>query len=235
MAVARTGSPNTWAPIDEAFVGGEGETAALIAGSDQAKEQIRFEGAEWQIAHFVDTEEAGPDVHAQAGREAILVPRFPEIGHQVLKGNAIHRDTLHDGLDRHRHHPMRFPHPRRTEHNEIFRPIHPLERQELTHLAFIEGRLEGEIILVQRLVKREMGHLSMRDDVSVLAGGHLGLEDIDQVLGIRPRFRRRLLCPRRRKAAHFREFQAFAKYGQHISGIDGNRMGWSGHCGIPPS
>ena len=126
-------------------------------------------------------------------------------------------------------------HPRRTEHNEIFRGIDPLERQELTHLAFIEGRLEEEIILVQGLVKGKMGHLGMRDDVSVLAGGHLGLEDIDQVLGIRPRFRRRLLCPRRRKAAHFREFQAFAEYGQHISGIDGNRMGWSGHCGITPS
>jgi hypothetical protein len=78
-------------------------------------------------------------------------------------------------------------------------------------LAFIEGRLEGEIILVQGLVKGEMGHLGMRDDVSVLASGHLGSEDIDEVLGIRPLFGRRLLGSSRREAAHLGQFEAFAE------------------------
>ena len=104
-----------------------------------------------------------------------------------------------------------IPHPRRTEHHEIFRGIHPLERQELTHLAFIEGRLEEKIILVQGLVKREMGHLGMRDDVAVLAGGHLRLEEIDEVLRIRPLFGRRLLGSSCRQAAHLGQFEAFTE------------------------
>ena len=84
--------PADFTPFAEAIVRGEREAARFVARADDAEEPVRLHPLERTGAAFIDAQELRARVHRQAWGEALFLPGFAQVGHQIL-----HRDAGHGG------------------------------------------------------------------------------------------------------------------------------------------
>ena len=109
------------APIAIAFVAGENDAATLIASADQLEEDGRSEIIQRKIAHFVDDQNLGRQIHAHAPIQASFAIGSTEIVDQIVCGHKVGAEA---GLNRRLGQgdtQMRFPDTGWSEKDDIAR------------------------------------------------------------------------------------------------------------------
>ena len=84
-------------------------------------------------------------------------------------------------------------HPRRTEKQHVGRLSHEGQLRQLSHLPLVDGGLEAEVEVLQRLVKGQVRQTGPRLQVALPPGRRLDGQQIRQKLGVGDLPVRRLL------------------------------------------
>src|SRR5271165_6459138 len=76
-------------PFAVALVGSENDTASLVTGADELKEDGRAEFVQRQISHLIDDKDLGREVDAQSPVEPAFPISAAEIGHQIVRRHEV--------------------------------------------------------------------------------------------------------------------------------------------------
>lgn len=114
----------------------------------------------------------------------VLVRLLQRLDH-VMGSDEINGVPLLNRLQRQGNGQMGFPDSRRSQKDQILLMLDKPQGGQIPNAAFIDGRLESEIELVQRLMERQMGHSRFHPDKPFPFGRKLLLQQLVQKLQIR--------------------------------------------------
>ena len=160
-------------PVLDALVGGDEDGASSVAVADEPEEQrggLPVHGLE---AHLVDDEQRHVEVLAPAqpgGRELGIAL---EGGDELLDAQEQHREAVLHSLDAQGDGQMCFPHTRGSLDEEGLAGAQPGAGGQGLDARALDGGLEGEVEVAERLAGGQAGELERGADAPLLAFGEL--------------------------------------------------------------
>ena len=107
-----------------------------------------------------------------------------QIGNQIVSGHKVSSLPGLNGRFRQCHREVSFTHARRPQKNHVGSFMHETQRSQFPNLPFVDGRLEAEIELIERLQIRQMRQLQTRLQIALSASVHLRTHHFQQEVGV---------------------------------------------------
>jgi hypothetical protein len=139
-----------FAPVDEALVGGDDHTGALVAARRQAEEEIGFLAAHRQIAQFINDKQLGRDPLLELPLQPVVALRAAQTGNERLQGEEQHPMASLDRLDAQGHRQHRLAGAQRAEQEQIVAALDETEPGQFAHELAVDRGLKAEIELFER-------------------------------------------------------------------------------------
>jgi hypothetical protein len=170
------------APFAEGLVRGQDDRTPLVSLGDHLEDQVRLGAFEGLVAHLVDHENARPQIGAEfvdqpSGRLGSL-----QVADHVVEAGEVDRVAGPAGRDGQGDGDMRLSDPGRSQQRGVRLAVDEREAGEVFDLARVEFGLEGEVVLVQRLVVRQLRQSQALAEAAVVADGELfGQDQVKEV------------------------------------------------------
>jgi hypothetical protein len=152
--------------------------------------------------------------------------RPPEVFQQLMGADEIDPVAVLDAAHAQSNGQMGLPDAGRTEQQHVGRFRDERQTGELADLTFVDGRLEGEVEVLEGALEREMSQACPGDKVPLTPGSHFDAEQIGEEVRVR-------------QLAFRRGFQPWL---QHLGGLGEAqllqvfmRLGQGDHEGAPTS
>lgn len=140
----------------EGLVRGQDDRALLVALGDDLEDQVRLGSFEGLVADLVDHENAGPQVGSELVRQTPGGLGGLEVADHVVEAGEVDRVAGPAGRDRQGDGDVRLADPGRPEQGRVRLALDERESGQVLDLARVEVGLEGEVVLVERLVMRQL-------------------------------------------------------------------------------
>jgi hypothetical protein len=139
----------------EGLVRGQDDRALLVTLGGRLQDRVRLGAFEGLVADLVDHEDAGPQVGPEfAGQTACCLGRF-EVADHVVEAGEVDRVAGPAGCDGQGDGDVGLADCGRAEQGDGRLVLDEGEGGEVLDLARVEVGLEGEVVVVQRLVVRQ--------------------------------------------------------------------------------
>ena len=177
MAVARTSSPNT-CPHSLKVLFEVRMIEPFVALGDDLEDQVRLGAFERLVANLIDHQDLGTKVGLQFPAQAADLVGGPQVADHVVQGGEVDRETGAAGGDGQGDRSMRFPNSRRTQESGVGLGLNERQGGQVSDLAWVEVGLEGEVVVLEGLVVRQLRQPQCSAEAAVLADGEFLFEDL---------------------------------------------------------
>lgn len=170
------------APLAEGLVRGQDDRAFLVSLGDHLEDQVRLGPLQGLVADLIDDEYAGPQVGAELVEQASGRLGGFEVADHVVEAGEVDRVACPAGRDGQGDGDVRLADTGRPEQSDVGLLLDEGQGGQVLDLARVELGLEGEVVVLQRLVVRQLRQPQAVAETAVVADSEfLGQHQIEQV------------------------------------------------------
>jgi hypothetical protein len=174
-----------FSPFFDGTIGGHQGGAVFIATHNDLQEDLAAFWRQDLEPHVVNDKQIGLEVFSQQAALAGLGSLEGELAHQIEDRAVEHQETGLDGFDSDGLSEMAFAHAGRANKERITLLADKMTGGQFVDARAIDGRIEGEVEVVQRADLAEVGSILTPGDGALLAHVDLVLENDFQELMVR--------------------------------------------------